>query len=312
MTGKRNLIHTAFLFLLPLIVAWFGFSAATAAGLVLLMLLWRWMISLSTFVAPEKVPALVLDSISASHFVEKVRWNLDRAGINYVEKASGGTLGAFFAGRTVPRLRIKTGAVRSQIGNSPEILRYLWGANSGRDEHDVSHLEPTTERLALEKRLDRYGTNLQVWIYDHILKDRELTLHLWGANSPTVAGWQRGALRCLFPIQRFLIRRSFRITPENVAKAGHYIEDLLTEMEASLSDGRASILGGETLNFTDLGFAAMTGAWLQPAAYGGGKADFVLVARDNLPEAMRADVERWCEDYPRAVAWVDTMYAEER
>ena len=92
-----------------------------------------------TFVAPEKVPALVLDSISVSHFVEKVRWNLDRAGIDYVENASGGTLGAFFAGRTVPRLRIRTGAVRSQIGNSPEILRYLWGAISGRDEHDVSH-----------------------------------------------------------------------------------------------------------------------------------------------------------------------------
>ena len=44
MTGKRNLVHTAFLFLLPLIVAWFGFSLLTATGLVLLMLLWRWMI----------------------------------------------------------------------------------------------------------------------------------------------------------------------------------------------------------------------------------------------------------------------------
>jgi len=312
MTGKRNLVHMAFLFLLPLIVAWFGLSLLTATGLVLLMLLWRWMISLSTFIAPEKVPALVLESISASHFVEKVRWNMDRAGFDYAEEASGGTLGAYFAGRTVPRLKIRTGAVRSQIGNSPEILRFLWGANNGTEEFDVSHLQPTPERLALEKRLDRYGSNLQVWIYNHILNDRDLTLHLWGANSPTIAGWQRIALRILFPVLRFLIRRSFRITPENVEKANHHIEDLLTEVEAGLSDGRESILGGEALNFTDFGFAAMTGAWLQPPAYGGGKADYVLVERDNLPDAMRADVERWQEDYPRTVAWVEHLYEQER
>jgi len=312
MTPKRNLVHTAFLFLLPLIVAWFGFSLLTATGLVLLMLLWRWMISLSIFLAPEKVPAMVLESISASHFVEKVRWNMDRAGFDYAEEASGGTLGAYFAGRTVPRLKIKTGAVRSQIGNSPEILRFLWGANSGSDEFDVSHLQPTPERLAFEKRLDRYGSNLQVWIYNHILSDRELTLHMWGANSPTIAGWQRIALRILFPVLRFLIRRSFRITPENIEKANHHIEDLLTEIEASLSDGRESILGGEALNFTDFGFAAMTGVWLQPAAYGGGKADYVMAERDNLPDAMLANVERWQEDYPRTVAWVEHLYEHDR
>ena len=312
MTAKRNLVHTAFLFLLPLIVAGFGFSVVTAAGLVLLMLLWRWMLSLAKFVAPEKMPALVLDSISASHFVEKVRWNMDRAGIDYVENASGGTLGAFFAGRTVPRLKIKTGAVRSQIGNSPEILRYLWGANVASEQNDVSHLQPTPERLALEKRLDRHGANLQVWVYNHILKDRALALHLWGANSPTIPAWQRSALRILFPVLKLLIRRSFRITPKNAAKAGHHIEELLTEREATLSDGRASILGGDSLNFTDFELAAMTGLWLQPAGYGGGKADYVLAARDNMPEAMQDDIERWCEDYPRTVAWGEHLYEHER
>ena len=312
MSVKRYLVHTAFLFLLPLIVAGFGLSFVTAAGLVLLMLLWRWMLSLAKFVAPEKLPALVLDSISASHFVEKVRWNMDRANIEYMENASGGTLGAFFAGRTVPRLRMKTGAVRSQIGNSAEILRYLWGANVTSDQNDVSHLQPTPERLALEQRLDRHGANLQVWVYNHILRDRELTLHLWGANSPTIPAWQRSALRFLFPLLKMLIRRSFRITAANAVKAEHHIEELLTEMEAALSDGRTSILGEGVLNFTDFSFAAMTGLWLQPAAYGGGKAEYVLVARDNLPDAMRADIKRWCEDYPRTVSWVEHLYEHER
>jgi len=312
MVGKRMLLHTTFLFLLPVVVAIWGLSVASAIGLVLLMLLWRWMISLSAFVFPERVPKLVLDTISASHFVEKVRWNLDRTGLDYMEKVSGGTLGAFFAGRTVPRLRVRTGATRAQIGNSPEILRFLWGAYSGDADVDVSHLEPTPERLALEKRLDRYGVHLQVWIYYHVLADRNLTLRLWGANCADVPPWQRGLLRILFPLQALLIRRSFRITPESYARAQHSIDELLSEIEATLSDGRASILGGETINFTDIAFAAMTGLWLQPREYADGKADEVRVSRDALPVAMQTDVARWSEDHPRTTAWVERLYANER
>ncbi len=312
MTGKRLLVYTAFLFLLPIVVAWFGLSVISAMGLVLLMLLWRWLISLSTFVLPSRMPALVLDSISASHFVEKVRWNLDRTGIEYVENASAGTLGAFFLGRTVPRLKIKTGAVRSQIGNSPQILRYLWGAYSGDPDINIGHLEPTPERLALERRLDRHGVNLQVWIYGHILDDRQVTLHMWGANSPEIAAWQRALLHSIFPLLAALIRRTFRITPENCAKAGEHIETLLTEMNATLADDRASILGDTELNFTDLAFAAMTGLWLQPDGYGGGKADYVLLGRDKLPVAMQSDIEQWSEANPRVVTWVQRLYAEER
>ena len=125
MLAKRALLHTAVLFLLPVIVAWNGWSPGSAILAVVLMLVWRWLISLSAFALPEKLPELVLETISASHFVEKVRWNMDVAGIDYVERPAAGTLGAFFAGRTVPCLHMRTGAVRSRIGNSPEILRYL-------------------------------------------------------------------------------------------------------------------------------------------------------------------------------------------
>jgi len=312
MVDKRILLHTTFLFLLPLVIAVWGLSVVSAIGLVLLMLLWRWMISLSAFVFPERVPTLLLETISASHFVEKVRWNMDRTGLDYVEKPSGGTLGAYFAGRTVPRLRVRTGATRAQIGNSPEILRFLWGAYSGVADVDVSHLEPKPERLELEKRLDRYGVHLQVWIYYHVLADRNLTLRLWGGHCADVPVWQRILLRILFPLQALLIRKSFRITPENYARAQHSIDELLAETEATLSDGRASILGGETINFTDIAFAAMTGLWLQPREYANGHADDVRVPRDALPTAMQADVARWSEDHPRTVAWVEQMYANER
>jgi glutathione S-transferase len=312
MTSKRILVHTAFLLLLPVIVAWFGLSAWAAVGLVLLMLLWRWLISLSAFVLPEKAPAIVLDTISASHFVEKVRWSMDRAGIDYAENPSGGTLGAFYGGRTVPRLRFRTGAVRSQIGNSAEILRYLWGAYAADEACDVAHLEPTRERLELEKRCDRYGANLQVWVYRHILPHRELTLKLWGADSKDIPFWQRQALRLVYPVQRFLVTRSFRITAKNFDKATQHIEKLLAEINATLADGRASILGGDELNYTDFAFAAMCGLWLQPPNYSGGKASFVATDRSVMPATMRDDVERWSENYPNAVQWVERLYEQER
>lgn len=312
MTGKRTLVHTVFLFLLPVLVAWFGWSVLTAVGVVLLMLAWRWLISLSTFVAPEKVPALVLETISASHFVEKVRWNLDATDIEYVERAAGGTLGAFFLGRTVPRLLIRTGAVRSQIGNSAEILRYLWGAYAATHGESTQHLEPTVERIEFEQQLDRYGVSLQVWVYHHILEDRELALHAWGVNNPAVPIWQRWLLRVLFPLLAFLIRRSFRITAANYEKACHRIEELLAEIDTKLADGRASILGDKVPNYTDYSFAAFTGLWLQPAGYGGGKADTVRIERSQATNPMRADIERWVEDYPSAVTWVQRLYAEAR
>jgi hypothetical protein len=312
MTERRRLVHTVSLFLLPVLVAALDWPVWSAVLAVLLMLLWHWMITLSGFRWPEKAPPLVLDSIAASHFVEKVRWNMDRAGFDYVEKPAGGTLGAFFLGRTVPRLKIRTGAVCSRIGNSAEILRYLYGAYAAMPGDRVAHLAPTHERLALEARLDRYGVNLQVWVYHHLLEDRELALHAWGADDPGVPFWQRLLLRPLFPILATLIRRSFRITPQHYEKACQHIETLLAEMDATLSDGRASILGGDRLNYTDYEFAAMSGLWLQPKNYGGGRADKVRIERSQATSPMRADVERWSGDYPNAVTWVQSLYAEER
>ena len=311
-TRKRLFIHAIFVLLLPIIVAVAGLSVVSAIGLVLLALLWRWAVSLSAFLMPEKTPDLILDTISASHFVEKVRWSLDLAGIEYHENASGGTLGAYFGGRTVPRLRFRSGAVQSSIGNSPEILRYLWGRYGAELGDAALHLEPTPERLALEKRCDRYGVNLQVWMYYHLLQDRDLAVQVWGAQSVAVPAAQRVVLRVLFPVLALLIRRSFRVNRRNFEKSCHYIEALLAEIDTKLADGRTSILGGESCNFTDYHFAAMCGLWLQPENYAAGKAKASRIERDRMPREMREGVERWINDYPRVVTWVEQLYAEGR
>jgi glutathione S-transferase len=281
-------------------------------ALVIFALFWRWAISLSTFVAPPKAPDLELETISASHFVEKVRWCMDRLGLEYREKPAGGALGAFFLGRTVPLLTFKTGAVRSQIGNSPEILRYLWGRYSAGMPDKARFLEPTAERLELEKKIDRCGVDLQVWVYYHILDDRDLTLHAWGVSNPAIPAWQRLALKLNFPLLRFLIRKSFRITAERFGKAVSHVDALLSGVETALGDGRQSILGGDTINFTDIAFCSIMGLWLQPPGYGGGKADPVRIDRSLCPPKMADEIEAWSQTYPLATAFIERLYKEER
>jgi len=312
MTGKRLLLHSLFLFLLPVIVAWWGLSVAGAVALVLFALLWRWAISLSAIAAPARVPELELETISASHFVEKVRWSMDRLGVDYVEKPVGGALGAFFLGRTVPRLKFRSGAVRSSIGNSPEILRYLWGRYAAERPEQAAFLEPTAERVEFESRIDRCGADLQVWVYFHILADRELTLHAWGANSSLIPAWQRLALKLLYPLLRLLIRKAFRITPRHHAKAVEHLRALLGEVEARLEDGRRSILGGDEINYTDIAFASIMGLWAMPQGYGAGRADAVKIEIGRCPGTMQDEVATWKRDYPRVTRFIDRLYEEQR
>jgi hypothetical protein len=297
---------------LPIIVAWFGLNVATAVGAVLLMLVWRWLIVLSGIVAPEKAPDLVLETIGTSHFVEKVRWCMDRLNVEYTERQAAGILGVMFLGRTVPQLKIKTGLVQSVIGNSSDILRYLWATNHAAENGDTNFLQPTAERLTLERRLDRYGRDLQVWVYYHILSDRNLTLHAWGANSPQVPHWQRIVAKAIFPLSAAFLRKSFSITEAHYAKVVHNIEELLNETETQLADGRRSILGGDINNYTDLEFAAMSGLWLQPPRYAAGKADSSRFKHEDLPVKMRADIDRWIEDHPKSISFVERLYEEER
>ena len=312
MIGNRLLFHAAFLTVAPIIVAWFGLSVPAAVLLVLLLLLWRWLVVLSGYAVPANTPPLILSTIAASHFVEKVRWCMDRLGVDYVERPAGGAMGAFFLGRTVPQLKARTGAVQSVIGNSAEILRYLWGRYGADDPARAAFLQPTQERIEFESRLDQYGTSLQVWVYYHVLDDRALTLRAWGAEDPATPLWQRYLLRILFPVLRALIRRSFRITEANYQKSVARIEALLDEANGWLADDRPSLLNDDELNYTDLTFAAMSGLWMMCPQYGGGRAEAVRIEPQQAPPAMREEVERWSENFPRVVGFVERLYREER
>lgn len=142
MIQKRLFACAAILTLSPILAAGFGMSVPAAIVFVLVLLLLRWAIVLSGFVLPKKTPKLALATMSASHFVEKVRWSMDRLGVDDTEQPAGRARGVFFLGRTVPQLRVRTGSVQSNIANSAKILRCLSGRYAVDDPVAAEFLKP--------------------------------------------------------------------------------------------------------------------------------------------------------------------------
>ena len=307
---SSKLLTAAAFVLLPLVVAFFGLSVPSALLLVVVLLFVRWLGIMAALSGKSKAPEITLTSIGVSHFVEKVRWCLDRLGLDYQERRAAGTLGGFYLGRTVPVLKFRTGRVTSSIGNSPEILRYLWGRYAAERPEAAAFLEPTPERLELEGELDRYGRNLQIWIYYHLLPEKALLLRAWGADDPAVPAWQRRLIRLLHPVQVTMIRRAFGVSAKRYEKARQHIETLLEDLNARLGERSNSLLGDRALNYTDFCFAALSSPWLLPenlAGQGSAVLDF-----EELPAGMREDIERFKAAYPAVHKFVEQLYKNER
>lgn len=302
----------ACLIALPLIVAAFDLSVWTTLLLVAALLAWLWYAALSGLLRRSNEPTVILDTIAMSHFAEKARWCLDRLGVDFTENKSNGLIGVMFTGRTVPRLRFRSGVVESSIGHSPEILRFLWGQYGTSLGEDAAFLEPTAEALQLEKKVDRYGADLQVWVYYHMLPHREMTLRLWGADDPAVPWWQRTLAKPLYPMMAAFLRRTFAINEAHYAKAVEHVDKMLEDVDERLADEREYLLGGDELNYVDITFAAISGLWLQPDNYGGGEAEDSRVAQEELPVAMLADTDRWKKNHPKATAFIANLYGDER
>jgi glutathione S-transferase len=312
MRFNRNTINTLFLIALPLVVAIFGLSVWSALGLVLLGLLWRWALAMVAMFAPPPDVPVVLETVAISHYVDKVRWCLDRLGVPYREVQNVTALGISLGGRTVPRLHVRTGLVTSRIGDSPAILRYLWGAYASEYGERAAFLEPTAAALAIEEKLDRYGVRLQQWFYHHILPHRRLSLHVWGVNDRTLPLWQRLSMMILFPGIRAWVRYGFKLRPGSHERIVKLIEEFLGELEQQLSDGRRTLLGGEEIGFVDITLAALSGVWLFPPEYGGGKVEAIRLAESDYPTDMAAEIVEWRQKFPQVTAFVERLYRDER
>lgn len=312
MTGSRLLRIARFaLVLLPAAVAYFSLGVAAALALTALLLAFLWGANASKAWQKRKGPDLILESILVSHFVEKVRWCLDRLAVPYEEKPNVGVIGAFLLARSVPVLHVRAGLGWTRIGNSSDILRYLWGRYQVPLGPRAAFLEPTAAALDWEQQFDRYGADLQRWVYFHVLPSRTLTLGLWGVNNPQLPLWQKWCARLLYPALAWFIKATFRIKPSTVQRSVKRIEALLENVEQTLSDGRPYLLGKQ-LSYADISLAAISSLWVRPTHFAAGEASSEYEAMDSPPAALANEVAHWRERFPHTVGLIDRLYATQR
>jgi glutathione S-transferase len=233
---------------------------------------------------------LRLVTIPISHYCEKARWALERAGIPYHEERHVQGIHRIAArraggGDTVPVLVTPEGV----LGESEAIL--IWVDERTPPEHRLFPTEPG-ERAEVEglcRRLDeRLGPTGRRLMYTHMLAQRKLMLRF---NNQGVPAWEDRTLRYGWPVIVRWAKRELGIRPgiEVEDEAAVWRElDFVAEL---LSDGREHLCG-DRFGAADLTFAALSAAVVVPPVYG-----VPLPQPDILPSHTAAFVER-VRDHP--------------
>ena len=211
---------------------------------------------------------IILETTSVSHYCEKIRWCLDYLNVSYIEEEDSGILGLFIMGRTVPVLKIPGDKVT--IGNSAQILRYLYGEHCS-EKKSVEFLQPTPERLRLEKKFDKLGFNYRVFAYYVVFSSSivgKWEKEVLGLYQPGVPEWQKLILKIFSPV--FRITMKLNINAENGMKRLKEARETINEVDQILSDGRKTLLGTAEPTYLDFHFSSMIAIMLRPPDYGGG------------------------------------------
>jgi glutathione S-transferase len=225
----------------------------------------------------------VLITIPISHYCEKARWALDRAGVPYGERPhlqlvhwvavrrAGG-------GRTAPVLVCG----QRVLANSADIVDEADArAPEGRrlypdDETDAAEVR------ALEREFDeRLGPHGRLWMYDALRGRRDIAIAYACTGVPA---WERRALPIVYPLVTRVIDRYLGITPAAAARSEVEVRAVFDGVAKRLADGRP-YLCGDQFTAADLTFAALAASVLMPPEYG-----VPLPQPDELPEPMAAAV----------------------
>ncbi|MBL8601087.1 MAG: glutathione S-transferase N-terminal domain-containing protein [Myxococcales bacterium] len=214
-------------------------------------------------------------TIPFSHYCEKARWALDRAGVRYVEEGHlplFHTLPVKRAGgrRTVPVLVTP----HRVLDDSTDILRWCDLSLAPSERLFPQGLD--AEVHALETRFDEsLGPATRRWGYGLLLPQRALLLRALDQNVPR---YESFVARRSYPLLRAALTRGLNLRPEAIARSAARTRALFDEVAARLSDGRGYLVGAQ-LTAADVAFASLAAPVLMPPAY-----TRYLVPFDALPD----------------------------
>jgi glutathione S-transferase len=226
---------------------------------------------------------LRLVTIPISHYCEKARWALDRAGLPYVEERHVQGVHILYArraggGETMPVLISDEGV----FGESEAILRY---ADKHLDED--RRLFPAAVALRREvedlcRRLDAgLGPDGRRLMYAHMLGQRSTMLRY---NNAGVPAWEGRALALAWPLMSRLVSHRLGIGPTTLRDDEPRVRDAFDTIADLLADGRPHLCG-DRFTAADLTFACLSAAVIVPPQYG-----VPLPQPDHLPDHIARDI----------------------
>lgn len=206
---------------------------------------------------------LRLITISISHYVEKVKWALARAGIPYTEESHIPGLHALVtlwhtrgAHRATPVL-IDGELV---VPDSTAILRHL------STRYGQNWLYPDPEALVLEERFDQQiGPHTRRFIYHQLFENNLSLADLFAQGN--VPAWQVALLKIAAPAIKAGMVRDMAIHPRAAENSRRVFENEFDFVAERLRDGRR-YLCGDSLTAADITFAALAAPVLLPENYG--------------------------------------------
>jgi glutathione S-transferase len=248
-----------------------------------------------------ETPTLI--TIPISHYCEKARWALDRAGIDYRERA---------------HLQIIHWVPVARAGGRKTAPVLVWGdrvfADSAEIVEEVSArarpdraLFPDAPAAAAEVRAlqhdfdETLGPEGRRWMYFQIRGRRDIAIAYACTGVPA---WQRRGLPLAYPLVARIIDRYLDITPASAERSEAEVRAVFDRVAGRLGDGRR-YLCGERFSAADLTFASLAAPLLMPPEYG-----VPLPQPDELPSAMAAKVREF-RAHP-AGAHALKMFREER
>ena len=240
-------------------------------------------------------PRLV--TIPFSHYCEKARWALDRAGVAYREEPHLPLFhytGSFRAGggRTVPVLVTGEGV----LADSTHIVAWA-------DHQRPGSLLPESpaEALALEDDFDRQlGPATRRWGYFHLLPHPELIPKF----ATGVPRWELAMLRVTRPLATGMLKRGLKIDAAGAERSRTKIDETFARVGELLRDGRR-YLTGERFTVADLTFASLATPVVFPAEHPQPQPPL-----DVLPPEARGQIDAWRSS--PAGKFALRMYADHR
>lgn len=244
--------------------------------------------------------AMRLITIPFSHYCEKARWALDRAGASYTEE---GHLPLFHVlpvkraggGRTVPVLIDG----KTAISDSTDIIAWADARKPGA----LLPADPV-DREAAQKLEDDFDHDLgpatRRWAYFHLLRRRDLEARLFRG----VPRWQQLALAATRPLAIGYLSRALKLDEAGAERSRQKIDAVLERVGALLADGRRYLVGNR-FSVADLTFAALCAPILAPPEYA-----VALPTRADFSGPPREQLDAWHET--PAARFALRMFATER